>query len=205
MNHLPGIVGFLGASGHTLESEGRFEGAKALYWEAKRLSEELGDDAGVINSLQGLAGASLGLGEVDEAAAHAWEAYGRAEEAGLTLLVTDTLMSLGRVATAEGNLEGARELLLRSMKMAVAQGRGGGRRSPGALALVYWAELLAAEGEPEEAVSLLAVIEGPWDSKDRILDKLEGSLRAEEFAEAHERGRGRTVAEVVRELLPGLR
>ncbi len=197
-------MGFLGASGHTLESKGHFEEAKALYWEVKRLAEELGDDNKVINSLQNLARASLGLGEVDEAAAHAREAYRRAEETGLTLLVPNTMMTLGQVATAQGDFKGARGLLLRSMKMAWVQNRRGAR-SPTALALVHWAELLAAEGKPGEAVALLAIFEGPWDSKDRILAELEGSLTLEEFAAAVEQGRGRTLKEVVRELLPELR
>ncbi len=72
---------------------------------------------------------------------------------------------------------------------------------------MYWAELLAAEGNPEEAVRLVGHIEEHEPRRlldTQVLAELERSMAPEEFAAAFERGRGMTPDEVVREFLPEL-
>ena len=105
LKHLPVLGQFLVFSGYILEREQRFEEAKVLYLEARQLAEELEDHALVVTSLASLTDASIGLGEVDQAAAYAGEAYRRVEETGLRYLLPDVLGNLGWVALAQGNLE----------------------------------------------------------------------------------------------------
>jgi predicted ATPase len=200
LNHLPGVILFLIFSGDILESEQRFEEAKAFHLEAIRLAEELGHHELGIISLIPLAKLSIGLGEFDQAAAYARDAHRQAEETGLTLLLPDTLAALGWVATAQGDFEEARELLLRSLKMAWK------RTHVGALvaSLVALAKLLAAEGNPSRAVALLKPYSGTIELVRRQLAELEGLLTPEEFEAALERGRGMTRDDVIRELLPEL-
>ncbi len=199
LNHLPGVAQFLMKSGFTLESEQRFEEAKARYWEAYRLADELGHFQLATHSLGSLSDASLRLGEFDQAATHAREGYRQAEETGLGLLMTWTLGRLGRATMAQGDFQRAREQLLRSIKMAWSLEEPG--RSWGTASLVFFAELLVAEGSPGDAVALLAQCEGHWGPKDEILAELEGSMAPEEFAAAVERGQGRTLDEFVDDLI----
>ncbi len=199
LKHLPGVAQFLIFSGFILRDERRFEEAKVLFLEANQLAEELGHHEFAVISLNQLASASIELGEVDEAFAYARDAHRRAGET--VFFVPSTLATLGRVATAQGDFEGARELLLRSLKMAWDRKH----NAPAGMALINLAELWAAEGSPGEAVALLAHREGKYEA-DRVLAELEGSMPPEEFAAAMERGRGRTLKDVMRELaesIPG--
>ncbi len=211
LNHLPGVAQFLKYSGGTLEDEQRYEEAKVRYLEVLRLAEELGHHELVINTLKTLARASIELGEVDQAAGFAEDAHRRAEEMGLRFMVPNTLGALAQVARARGDFSGARELLLHQMELAQIEKRGE-ERAPVAWALSFWAELLVAEGEFGEAVALLAYLEGirraawmDFPEVSQALGELEGLLSTEAFAAAVERGRGRTLEEVVRELLPEVR
>ena len=82
LNHLPGVAQFLMNSGFTLESERRFEEAKARYWEAYRLADEVGHHQLVTHSLGSLSDTSFRLGEFDQAATHAREGYRRLRRPG---------------------------------------------------------------------------------------------------------------------------
>ena len=207
LGHLPGVAYFLIFSGETLGREQRFEEAKALYVEAKRLAEELGHHDYVFNALRALTFSSIELGEVDRAAAYAQEAYRLAEEAGLRYLVPDTLWPLAKAVWGQGDVEGARELLLRCVELVRVERRGGDSILD-VWALLDLAELMAAEGSRGVAVALLAhVVEdrrhmpiGLRSRAKRALSELEGSLSAEEFAAAVERGRKMTL-EGVRDFL----
>ena len=195
LKYLPGVAQFLIFSGYTLRDEQRFAEAIVLFLKANRLAAELGHHEFVIISLHSLASESIELGELDQASAYAQEASKRVEEAGMLFFVPSNLAVLGRVATAQGDFEGARELLLRSLKVAWARKH----RAAANMALLFLAELWAAEGSPGEAVALLAYREERYQP-DRVLAELEASMTPEEFAAALERGRGRTLEDVMREL-----
>ncbi len=200
LNHQLGVAEFLLESGLALEDEQRFEEAKERYWEGNRLADELGHYVLVVRTFVFLSDMSMDLGEIDQAAAHAEEAYRRAEESGVTVWMYWALGPLGRAVRAQGDYERARELLLRSMKDMLTQEHW----SPLGKVLTYWAELLAAEGNPGDAVRLLAHLEGREFVASQFLAELERSMAPEAFAAAVERGRGMTRDEVVREFLPEL-
>ena len=118
LKHLPGVSQFLIFSGYQLRDGQRFEEAKVLFLEANGLAEELGHHEFFIVSSHALADVSIELGAFDQASDYAQEASRRVEEAGMIFFVPSILAVLGRVATAQGDFEGARELLLRSLKLA---------------------------------------------------------------------------------------
>ena len=196
LEYLPGVLQFLIFSGQQLRHEQRSAEARVLFLEAKGLAEELGHHEFFIISLHFLARDSIDLGELDQAAVYAEEATRRVEGAGMPFFVPSNLAVRGRVATAQGDYEGARELLLRSLKMAWARKH----IYYANMALLFLAELWVAEGSVGEAVALLAHLVETKFEPDRVLAELEGSMPAEEFAAALERGRGRTLEDVMREL-----
>ncbi len=120
LNHLPGVAEFLLESGAVLESQQHFEEAKNHYREAIRLADELGHHEVVVRTFAYHSEMSFELGEFDQAAALAEEASRRAEETGLTGWMYWSMARLGRAATAQGDFERARELLVPSMKNALA-------------------------------------------------------------------------------------
>jgi predicted ATPase len=199
LNHLPGVVYFLLERAYSVlyAPQRRLDEIKALFWEGNRLAEELGDQALVTMSLNELAEVSLELGEVDQAAAHLREAQRLTEETGLTSLEPHVQVRLGRVALARGDFRRARELLLPCLKSGMA------RKNVGLImyAVEYLVELLVAEGNPGQAVTLLASIR-PLDlAEQRLLADLEASLTPEEFATALERGQEKTLDDVMNELV----
>ena len=155
LNHLPGVAHFLEEYGFALRgSEQRFDEAKERFWEANRLADKLGLDVLVISTFVSLSDTSRELGEFDQAAAHAEEAYRRGEESGLRSWMYWSMARLGRVALAQSDLGRARELLSRSLTETYPPREellGSFEKM-----LVFWAELLAAEGNPGEAVRLVA-------------------------------------------------
>ena len=206
LGHLPGVAYFLLFLGYTLETEQRFEEAKALFVEAKRLADELGHHEIVINALTSLTDVSIELGELDRAAAFAGDAYRRAEEVGLRFFLPDTLGTLAAVALARGDVGGTRELLRRQLEVVRVEWRGDASVLYD-FSFLSWAELLAAEGSRGKAVTLLAHVVGAGLGENqllsetkRVLVQLEGSLTPEEFAAAVERGREMSLEDVRDEL-----
>ncbi len=156
-------------------------------------------------ALGGLAEAAFSVGDVDAAEAYAVEQLRVTREYRNQLSEAIALKHLGRVALKRGELAQAESHLMQALQLAWESQS----QVEGLSVLVFLAELMSAKGQLGRAVAWSSlVIDHPGterhDRKEaqRLLNDLRGRLPPGEFAAAAERGRERTLEEVVDDLLP---
>jgi predicted ATPase/DNA-binding SARP family transcriptional activator len=147
------------------------------------------------------------LGQCAEAARLAQEALSVSQELAYPDLIARSFQVLGDATYGLGDLQKGRQCFLQALETSMAL-----RAAPLALlTLVGIARLLLAEGEPETASELLALVlhhPASWQwAKDRaapLIAELKAQLSPDALAAAQERGRARgleaTVADLVGEL-----
>jgi ATP/maltotriose-dependent transcriptional regulator MalT len=125
-------------------------------------------------------------------------------ELGLRRPEAASLLGLGEVAAAIGDVERAASLRGQALQIAVKI-----KAVPLALAiLLHWADAFERKGDKERAAELYAFIADHESSKQSFVDRcfemlanLASCLSAEEFEGAVAKGKGQTVEEIVKELL----
>ena len=186
------------------------------YAEARRLAqldlkitEELGDRIGLALSLIPLGHAALACGELEEARGIYLRCLKISEETGFHYALQTASKYLGKVTLSLGNLPEAEKSLLQSL--AITKEIGFVRDI---INLLYeLARLRAAQGQPEGAVELLALVrqhpashqvrlgEGRIrDSAVELLATLEGQLTQETYTAALKHGQGLDLDNIVAEL-----
>jgi tetratricopeptide (TPR) repeat protein len=181
-----------------------YEKARQLYQESLAIHREIGNVWGVVGVLADLGEAAVAMGEYEEAARLAQQSLALHKKLDDRLGMAWSLRVLGDAACGLGDLEGARKYFCQALETAMTVRW----ISVILLALVGVGALLAAEGEKERALELLALIlRHPlgwrW-TKDRaapLVTELEAELPPDVVAAAQERGRARDLEVSVAELL----
>ncbi len=199
LNHLPGVVlCLLNIANNTRHDLGL---AKARYRDVSELAEALGDHVHIIWALIEHASILTEHGEFEQAAAKLREGQRHTEETGLTHLEPHIDFRRAKLATAQGDFKGARELFVPVLQTALTISDVGTTR----YTVHLLAETLVAEGNPGDAVALRAHFDDGTSLRMRTaLAELEATMTPEAFAEAVGRGRGLTRDEAVSKFLPEL-
>jgi predicted ATPase/two-component SAPR family response regulator/Tfp pilus assembly protein PilF len=203
MDDSRGISNALNNLGLVAEALREFERAERLYREALAIREEIGDRRGIGWSFYHLGYLAHLRG--DHAQAEQWlqESLEIWHELGDPWGLLFAMNGMGHTAVALGKPQEARACLGQVMEKALAR-----RTVAVALrALVGWAALVAQAGELERAVELLTLVRRhpatehmTQDQADRLLAGLAPGLSPQQQATAEERGRTRTLQEIVEEI-----
>jgi tetratricopeptide (TPR) repeat protein len=184
-----------------------YEEAKRLWQEGLAIYREIGDPWGAADVLGNSGELANVLGEYAEAIQLAQESLALHKRHDNQHGMAWCFRVLGNAVCGLGDIPGARRYFHQALEMDISV-----QRIPFVLlALVGIAALLAAEGERERALKLLAlVIHHPvslqW-AKDRaapLVAQLEAELPPDVVAAAQERGRARDLDATVKELLAEL-
>jgi tetratricopeptide (TPR) repeat protein len=186
---------------------GEYGEAKQLFQEGLAVYREIGNPWGTASILADLGSVANVLGEHAEAARFARQSLPLAEKCDDQFAIARCFKVLGDAACGLRDLKEAKQYFHRALEMDMAL-----RVVSYALhALVSVARLLAAAGEKERALELLALVfhhPASWQwVKDRaapLVAQLEAELPPDVVAEAYERGRARDLEATVAELLAEL-
>jgi predicted ATPase/DNA-binding SARP family transcriptional activator len=177
--------------------------ARAYCRRGVALCREYGDMMGLAQALQELGAVELAAGNIAEAQRlylESLEVFRPTEQAG-SLTRPASLVGLGRVALARRDLAAARAQFRQVLESREC------RAWETADAILGMAQAIAAEGQPERAIELIAFAEG-WPptmhvARERareLLRELASQVPPEAFAAATARGQSRQVEELVAEL-----
>ncbi len=134
---------------------GHYATARARHEECLALCRALGDRQGIAESLTNLAVAACGQQEYGEARSLLEESLVLARELGDTRVIANALSHLGVVSVQRGDYAAARSLYQESVTLR----RDAGYQQGIAWALERYAELVALQGQPEQAVRLCGAAE----------------------------------------------
>ncbi|MEE9513475.1 MAG: BTAD domain-containing putative transcriptional regulator, partial [Anaerolineales bacterium] len=175
-----------------------------------KISEEHDDWVGITWALLVLGHAVSAQGEYAKARKHYLRCRGVSEDIGFRWGIEKSNKYLGQVALAMNETAEAESYFLQSLSVAEEIGLGRDR-----IDLIFeFAKLQAAEGNPESAVELLALVvkhpasrlvrlgeEPIRDSAQSLIDNLEGGLAHITFVAAFERGQALELEDVVAGLI----
>jgi len=182
---------------------GEFAEARRSYLESLSLCDEIGDRHGKAVALANLGETAHAMGEHEQARRFLMEALSIHREDGDRASVAGSLSALGSVAREMGDRKEARRHLQEALRVAVEVDL-----LPVAMeALTGLAALLADAGEGEKALEVLAFVTGHPATEKRtaeqaraLAEEVAATLPSAAVAAAQERGRHRSLPEVMAEV-----
>jgi predicted ATPase/DNA-binding CsgD family transcriptional regulator len=194
----------------TSQTEGDHAPSKRLAEESMELYEELGESFASMLSLVTLGHAASALGQPEDARAIYMRGLRMSEAVGHRWGMANACKYLGQLAMASNEIAEAKAYLLRSLKIADALGMGRDQAN----LLCDLARVRMAEGDPQQAVELLAVVDKQpasslhrlgggsiRDSVQDLLAELRAGLSKERYAAAWEKGSKQAMDEAIADLL----
>lgn len=133
----PALARALVEQGNRFFEQGNYPQALALHDLARKLAQQLGDQAGIARALNSLGNAYWAQGDYEPAQAHFQQSLALSESLGDKAAVAGTLRNLGNLQFVQGNWEQAAELFRRGLQLSETLGdRLGVARGLGSLGVV---------------------------------------------------------------------